>query len=103
MIRIRVQVGQDGKRRAHELFEAVKQHARVWRSSDLRRTRNLTLIHEARNVKGKVREVKSVNPEYLAFNCTARTAAEEAITAGRFVHLVLRDLAEVSDITLHRR
>jgi len=103
MIRIQVHVGPDAKRRTRELYQAVKQHARVWRSADLTQPEHLTLIHEARNVKGRVRGVQSKDPEYLAFSCTGRTEVEEAITAGRFVHLVFRDLQAVSDISLHRR
>jgi hypothetical protein len=50
-----------------------------------------------------VREVKSDDPECLVFSCTAPSLAEEAITAGRFVHLVFRDLEAASEITLRRQ
>ena len=100
MIRIKVHVGHEAKQREHELLQAVRQHARVWKPGE---TASLTFIHQARNVKGRVREVKSDDPECLVFSCTAPSLAEEAITAGRFVHLLFRDLETASEITLHRR
>jgi hypothetical protein len=100
MIRIKVHVGNEAKRRERELLQAVRQHARVWRPGQ---TASLTFIHQARNVTGRVREVKSDDPECLLFSCTAPSLAEEAITAGRFVHLVFRDLEAASEITLRRR
>jgi len=100
MIRIKVHVGDGAKRREHELLQAVRQHARVWKAGQ---TATLTFIHQARNVKGRVRGVKSDDPECLVFSCTAPSLAEEAITAGRFVHLVFRDLEAASEITLRRR
>jgi hypothetical protein len=104
MIRIKVRVGSEVRQRERELYQAVEQHARVWKPGRARgQPAHLTFIHEAPNVKGRVREVKSDDPECLVFSCTGRTHTEEAITAGRFVHLVLRDLADVSDISLHRR
>jgi hypothetical protein len=103
MIRIKVYVGDEPRRKEHQLVQAVQQHARVWKSTHPGRTAALTFVHEARNVKGRVRGVKSDDPECLVFSCTARSQAEEAITAGRFVHLVFRDLEAASEITLRRR
>jgi hypothetical protein len=100
MIRIKVHVGNEARKRENELLQAVRQHARVWKAGQ---TASLTFIHQARNVKGRVREVKSDDPECLLFSCTAPSLAEEAITAGRFVHLVFRDLEGASEITLRRR
>jgi hypothetical protein len=54
-------------------------------------------------MKGRVREVKSDDPQCLAFSCMAANPAEEAITAGRIVHLVFRDLEAAPDITLRRQ
>lgn len=103
MIRIKVHVGNDARKRERELLLAVRQHARVWKPSQKSQTASLTFVHQARNVKGRVREVKSDDPECLVFSCTAPSLAEEAITAGRFVHLVFRDLEAASEITLRRR
>jgi len=102
MIRIRVNVGQDIEARVGELYDAVREETRVWSMSDLRRTKNLKLVHTARNVSGTIRRVKSNDPEYLEFECKAKDGIQEAITAGRFVHLVLRYVASVSEITIHR-
>ena len=103
MIRIKVHVGDGAKKRERELLQAVQQHARVWKSGRTGETASLTFIHQARNVKGRVREVKSDDPTCLTFSCTAASPAQEAITAGRFVHLVFRDLEAASEITLRRR
>jgi hypothetical protein len=103
MIRIRVHVGKGARRRERELLQAVQQHARVWKPAQARQPASLTFVHQARNVKGRVREVQSGDPECLMFSCTAPSPAQEAITAGRFVHLVFRDLAAASEITLRRR
>jgi hypothetical protein len=103
MIRIKVHVGSGAKRREHELLLAVREHARVWKPGQTGQSASLTFIHQARNVRGRVREVKSDDPECLVFSCTAPSLAEEAITAGRFVHLVFRDLDAASEITLRRR
>lgn len=103
MIRIKVQVGSEAKKRERELLLAVQQHARVWKPAHTGQSAALTFVHQARNVKGRVREVRSDDPECLVFSCTAPSLAEEAITAGRFVHLVFRDLEAASEITLRRR
>jgi hypothetical protein len=103
MIRIRVNTGQDTQARVNELYDAVREETRVWSMGDLRRTKNLKLVHTARNVKGTVRRIKSSDPEYLDFECKAKDSTQEAITAGRFVHLVLRYMASVSDISIERR
>jgi len=101
MIGITVHAGEDPEARVHELCEAIR-HARVWSIRDRRRTRNLRLVHSSGNVTGTIRRVKSDDPASLDFECNAKDVAQEAITTGRFVNLVLRDLVSVSDITIHR-
>jgi hypothetical protein len=59
MIRITVNAGKDVQARVSELYDAVREETRVWSMSDLRRTKNLKLMHKARNVKGIIRRVKS--------------------------------------------
>ena len=103
MIRITVDVGRDAQARISELYDAVREETRVWKMADLRRTKNLKLIHSARNVKGTIRRVKSLAPECIEFECKAKDDVQEAITAGRFVHLVLRYLPSASEIALHRK
>ena len=103
MIRIRVNVGQDTQARVNELYDAVREETRVWSMGDLRRTKNLKLVHTARNVKGTVRRIKSSESKYLDFECKAKDSTQEAIAAGRFVHLVLRYMASVSDISIERK
>lgn len=102
MIRIRVNTGQDTQARVNELYDAVREETRVWSMGDLRRTRNLKLVHTARGVKGTVRRVRPSDSEYLDFECKAKDSIQEAITAGRFVHLVLRYMASVSSISIER-
>ncbi|HSR20635.1 MAG TPA: hypothetical protein VLL49_06945 [Anaerolineales bacterium] len=102
MIQIKVNAGQGAERRVHELCDALR-HARVWSIADRRCTRNLQLKHSSGTVQGSIRRIQSKDPEVLAFDCRAKDEAQEAITAGRFVNLVLRDLPAVSDISLHRR
>jgi len=101
MIDITVQAGKDPEARLHELCEAVR-HARVWTIRDRRRTRNLRLDHSSGNVHGSIRRIHSADTERLEFECTAKDDAQAAITTGRFVNLVLRDLESASDITIHR-
>jgi hypothetical protein len=60
-------------------------------------------MHSSGTVKGSVRRVESGDPEVLAFACSAKDEAQEAITVGRFINLVLRDVEAVSDISIHRR
>jgi predicted P-loop ATPase/GTPase len=102
MIRIRVNAGQDAQTRVSELYDAVREETRVWSMSDMRRTKNLKLVHSARNVKGTIRRVKSNDSEYLEFECKAKDEIQEAITAGRFVHLVLRYMPSISEVAIHR-
>jgi hypothetical protein len=102
MIRIRVHAGKNAETRIHELCTALR-HARIWSITDRRCTKHLHLIHSSGTVKGSVRRVRSVEPEVLTFDCTAKDEAQEAITVGRFINLVLRDLEAVSDISIHRR
>lgn len=101
MIQIRVHAGKDPERRIHELCDAV-QHARIWRVKDRRCTRNLNLIHSSGTVTGSIHRAKSRDPEYLEFECKAKDRTLEAITAGRFVNLVLRDMASVTEVDIHR-
>jgi hypothetical protein len=102
MIRITVQAGKNAQAGIHELCSALS-HARVWHVSDRRRTKHLHLVHSSGTVKGSVRRVKAEDRELLTFDCSGKDEAQEAITAGRFVNLVLRDLHTVSDISIHRR
>jgi len=102
MIRVKVFVGPDAATRIDQLYKAVRGETRVWSMNDLRRRKNLVLAHTARNVKGTVRRVKSADPEWLEFECKARDETQEAITAGRFVHLVLRYMPAVKDLSIHR-
>lgn len=102
MIRIVIDAGQDIQTRVSELYDAVREEARVWSMGDLRRTKNLKLIHSSRNVKGTVRGVKAEDPQHLAFECRAKDSAQEAITAGRFVNLILRCMTSVSQINIER-
>jgi hypothetical protein len=101
MIDITVRAGDDPEARVHELCEAVR-HARVWTIQDRRCTRNLRLDHSSGNVQGSIRRIPSPGAERLEFQCTAKDDTQAAITAGRFVNLVLRDLKSASDITIHR-
>ena len=101
MIQIKVNAGKNAEAGVHELCEALR-HARIWEVSDRRRTKHLRLTHSSGTVSGIVRRVKSDDPAVLTFDCTARGPAEEAVTAGRFVNLVLRDLRSVSDVSIHR-
>lgn len=103
MIRVTISVGDDGQARIDELYQAVRSETRVWSMGDLRRTRNLVLTHTASKVKGTVRRAKSSDPECLEFECKAKDEAQEAITAGRFVHLVLRYMPSVKELRLHRK
>lgn len=103
MIHIMVDAGQDIEARVNELYDAVREETRVWSMSDLRRTKNLKLIHSARNVKGIIRRVKADNPQHLVFECKAKDATQEAITAGRFVHLILRYMPSASKIAIDRK
>jgi hypothetical protein len=103
MIHITVDAGQDVQARVNELYDAVREETRVWSMSDLRRTKNLKLIHSARNVKGIIRRVKADNPQHLVFECKAKDVTQEAITAGRFVHLILRYMPSASRITIDRK
>jgi len=102
MIQIKVNTGKGTEARVHELCDALRR-ARIWKISDRRYTKHLHLIHSSGTVKGSVRRVRSSDPAILAFDCTAKDEAQEAITVGRFINLVLRDLGEVSDISIHRR
>lgn len=102
MIRISVRAGKDTEARVHELCESLRR-ARIWKITDRRRTRHLHLVHSSGTVRGSVRRVQSDDAEVLTFDCTAKGEAQEAITAGRFVNLVLRDLPAVADINVHRR
>ena len=102
MIQIKVNAGKGAEKQVHELCETLR-HARVWAVSDRRYTKHLHLTHSSGNVKGRVKRVESADPEILTFDCTARSGVQEAITAGRFVNLVLRDMSSVSDISIHRR
>ena len=101
MIQINVHAGNQAEKQVHELCEALH-HARVWSITDRRSTRHLRLVHSSGTVHGSVKRVRSKDPEVLAFDCTAKDKAQEAITAGRFINLVLRDLQQVSDINIHR-
>jgi hypothetical protein len=102
MIRIVLDSGQDIQACVSELYDAVREEARVWSMSDLRRTKNLKLIHSSRNVKGTVRRVKAEDRQHLVFECKAKDSAQEAITAGRFVNLILRCMTTVSQIIIER-
>jgi len=102
MIQIKVLATKDPQRRVQELCEALRS-ARIWKMSDRRCTKNLKLIHASGTVRGEIRRVNSDSVGELEFECTAKDAAQAAITAGRFVNLVLRDLESVSDIHIHRR
>jgi hypothetical protein len=102
MIHIKVHAGKDPEARIHELCETL-QHARIWKVSDRRCTRKLKLLHSSGTVRGTIRRTVSDDPEYAAFACTAKDRVQEAITAGRFVNLVLRDMASVSDLTIQRK
>jgi hypothetical protein len=101
MIQIRVNTGKNTEARVHELCDSLRR-ARIWTITDRRRTKHLHLIHTSGTVKGSVRRVNSKDPGILAFDCTAKDNAQEAITVGRFVNLVLRDLDAISDISVHR-
>ena len=101
MIRIQVHAKEKPETRVRELCQAL-QHARIWKVSDRRCTKNLQLIHSSGTVTGTIRRVNPDDPASLQFQCKAKDSAQEAITTGRFVNLVLRDLASVSDITIHR-
>jgi hypothetical protein len=103
MIRITVNAGQDRDTRINELYDAVREETRVWSMDDLRRTKYLKLVHKGRGFKGTVRRVKSDNPASIQFECKAKGADFEAITAGRFVHLVLRYIPAVSEISIERK
>lgn len=103
MIHIIIDTNQDIPARVSELYDAVREETRVWSMGDLRRTKNLKLVHSARNVRGTVRRVKVDDLQYLQFECKAKDAAQEAITAGRFVNLVLRYMTSVSQLTIKRR
>jgi hypothetical protein len=101
MIKISVQAGKDPERRVHELCEAIKK-ARIWTVKDRRSTRNLRLIHSSGNVKGTIHRTKSADPAHLDFECRAKDSDQEAITTGRFVNLILRDVPEASELTIRR-
>ena len=103
MIRIQIDAGQNLQARVDELFAAVTQKARVWRISDRRRKRYLEMTHAARNVRGTVRRVDLKDEDHLSFECHARDQVQEAITAGRFVHLVLRHSPTATTILVERR
>jgi len=102
MIKIRVNTGKGVQTRVSELYDAVREETRVWSMSDLRRTKNLKLVHKARNVKGVIRRVKPKDRNLLEFECKAKDTVQEAITAGRFVHLVLRYMPSVSEVSVER-
>lgn len=102
MIQIRVNAGKNAEVQVHALCDALR-HARVWAIRDRRFTKHLKLTHSSGTVKGRVQRVESADPGILSFDCTASSEAQEAITAGRFVNLVLRDMGSVSDISIHRR
>ena len=103
MIRIRIEAGRDLQARVDELFAAVTQSARVWQISDRRRKRYLEMTHEARNVRGIVRRVDLQDEDHLSFECRARDQVQEAITAGRFVHFVLRHSPTATTVLVERR
>jgi hypothetical protein len=102
MIRIKVNAGEDTEESVSKLYDAVREGTQVWSMSDLRRTRNLRLVHTARNTTGTIRRVKCDEPKYVEFECKAKDAVFEAVTAGRFVNLVLRHMSAVCDIEIHR-
>ncbi len=100
MIQIAIEAKGDLKARVDEIYEAVRQETRVWKMGDFRRTKNLKLIHKARDISGTVRRVTAKDGDALHFECKSKDAASEAITAGRFVHMVLRYMSSVRKVTL---
>jgi hypothetical protein len=103
VIQIRVEIKKDIHTQVNELYDAVREETRVWSMGDLRRTKNLKLVHQVRNIKGTVRRVNTKNKEALDFECKAKDDVSEAITTGRFVHLVLRYLGSAKKITISRQ
>ena len=99
MIQIRVHAEPEPQKRVLELCEALKR-ARVWKMDDRRCTRNLILRHSSGTVSGTIRRVNPGAHSELQFECEAVNQAQEAITAGRFVNLVLRDMTQVSQVTI---
>jgi hypothetical protein len=99
MIQIRVRTEQEPQRCVRELCEALKR-ARVWKMSDRRCTRNVTLQHSSGTVSGTVHRVNPGARGDLQFECEAASPVQGAITAGRFVNLVLRDMTAVSQVTI---
>jgi hypothetical protein len=100
MIQIAIEAKGDLKARVDEIYEAVRQETRVWKMGDLRRTRNIKLVHKVRDISGTVRRVRAKDGDALHFECKSQDPASEAITAGRFVHMVLRYMSSVRKITL---
>jgi hypothetical protein len=102
MIQIKVNAGKNHEALVHSLCETLR-HARIWTVKDRRCTQHLVLQHTSGTVKGTIKRVGSHDPDLLEFECKAKDRNQEAITAGRFVNLVLRDLASVSELSVVRR
>ena len=102
MIHMTVDTNKDIGARVSELYDAIE-NTHVWKMSDRRRTKNLKLTHESQNVMGTVRRINVKNKSQLEFECKSKDPTQEAITAGRFVNLLLRHLESVSHIVIERK